>query len=189
MCVYAIDLIPFIYEFFFLQQIQKDKLPWHNNLQIATIIMQKNEKGLYESRQWQNSGARKWSERKKMPNDQFNSYVCVYMKCHPREFQCVYEISFEYLNMPFSHNDGNRKHDCCDRNQLIKFSFRKSHNNNNTNSNSGDMLSGYVQFKHLRSRTQSPFEFSEISRKISAWFILGTVLFLAKQIIGQSKAE
>lgn len=50
-----------------------------------------------------------------------------------------------YSNMPVSHNnDGNRIHDCCYRNQLIKFSFRKSHNN----TNSSAMLSGHVQFKH-----------------------------------------
>lgn len=46
--MYAIDLIPLLYErgFFlfskiYIHQIQKDKLPRHNNLQIAMIIMQK----------------------------------------------------------------------------------------------------------------------------------------------------
>lgn len=29
-------------------------------------------------------------------NAERSIHICVYMECHPREFQCVYEISFEY---------------------------------------------------------------------------------------------
>lgn len=32
-------------------------------------------------------------------------------------------MRYLYLNMPVSHNDGNRIHDCCHRNQLIKLFF------------------------------------------------------------------